>query len=123
MLADDGGTFVTSIEFFFSAKDNNLPVWCEIRNVVNGYPGAKVLPFGRKVITPDQVNLNDTTGTTPTKFTFDSPVFLQAATEYCVVLQTDSLDYRVWIAQMGETDVSGSDRVISKQPTLGVLFK
>ena len=50
-------------------------------------------------------------------------MFLQAATEYCVVLQTDSLDYRVWIAQMGETDVSGSDRVISKQPTLGVLFK
>ena len=123
MMAEDGGSFITSIEFFFSAKDNNLPVWCEIRNVVNGYPGPKVLPFGRKVITPDQVNLNDTTGTTPTKFTFDSPVFLQSGVEYCVVLQTDSLDYRVWIAQMGETDVSGSDRVISKQPTLGVLFK
>ena len=123
MMAEDGGSFITSMEFFFSAKDNNLPVWCEIRNVVNGYPGPKVLPFGRKVVTPDQVNLNDTTGTTPTKFTFDSPVFLQSGIEYCVVLLTNSLDYRVWIAQMGETDVSGTDRVISKQPTLGVLFK
>ena len=123
MLANDGGTFVTSMEFFFSAKDNNLPVWCEIRNVVNGYPGAKILPFGRKVLDPSSINLNDTTGTTPTKFTFDSPVFLQSGIEYCVVLMTDSLDYRVWIAQMGETDVSGTNRVISKQPTLGVLFK
>jgi hypothetical protein len=114
---------LTKIDFFFAAKDNNMPVWCEIRNVVNGYPGAKVLPFGRKVLEPSQVNLNSTTGTTPTTFTFDSPVYIQADVEYCVVLQTDSLDYRVWIAQMGETDVSGTDRVISKQPTLGVLFK
>ena len=123
MLTDDIGSFVTSIDFFFSAKDNNLPVWCEIRNVVNGYPGPKVLPFGRKVLEPSDVILNDTTGTTPTNFKFDSPVFLKSGIEYCVVLMTNSLDYRVWIAQMGETDVSGTDRVISKQPTLGVLFK
>jgi hypothetical protein len=114
---------ITKIDFFFAAKDNNMPVWCEIRNVVNGYPGAKVLPFGRKVLEPSQVNLNSTTGTTPTSFTFDSPVYLQGDVEYCVVLQTDSLDYRVWISQLGETDVSGTDRVVSKQPTLGVLFK
>ena len=122
-LEEDGGNFITKVDFFFSAKDNNLPVWCEIRNVVNGYPGAKVLPFGRKVLEPSDVNLNDSTGTTPTTFTFDSPVFLQSNTEYCIVLQTDSIDYRVWIAQMGETDVSGTDRVVSSQPTLGVLFK
>ena len=101
----------------------HLPVWCEIRNVVNGYPGPKVLPFGRKVLNPDQINLDPTTAATATKFTFDSPVFLQSGTEYCVVLMTTSLDYRVWIAQMGEEDVGGSQRVISKQPHLGVLFK
>jgi len=123
MVPDDGGSFITSVDFFFGAKDENLPVWCEIRNVVNGYPGPKVLPFGRKVLNPDQVNLDATTAAFPTTFTFDSPVFLQSGTEYCVVLMTTSIDYRVWIAQMGETDVGGSDRVISKQPHLGVLFK
>ena len=123
MVPDDGGSFITNVDFFFGAKDENLPVWCEIRNVVNGYPGPKVLPFGRKVLNPDQINLDATTGATPTKFTFDSPVFLQSGTEYCVVLMTTSLDYRVWIAQMGEEDVGGSQRVISKQPHLGVLFK
>ena len=123
MVPDDGGSFITNVDFFFGAKDENLPVWCEIRNVVNGYPGPKILPFGRKVLEPSQVNLDATTGAVPTKFTFDSPVFLQSGTEYCVVLMTTSLDYRVWIAQMGETDVGGSERVISKQPSLGVLFK
>ena len=123
MVPDDGGSFITNVDFFFGAKDETLPVWCEIRNVVNGYPGPKVLPFGRKVLNPDQINLDTTTGATPTKFTFDSPVFLQSGTEYCVVLMTTSLDYRVWIAQMGEEDVGGSQRVISKQPHLGVLFK
>ena len=122
-ISEEGGVFITKIDYFFAKKDDNLPVWVELRNVVNGYPGAKVLPFGRKILTPSQVNLNTTTGTTATTFTFDSPVYLQGDQEYCIVIQTDSLDYRVWIAQMGETDISGTDRVISKQPTLGVLFK
>jgi len=122
-ISEEGGVFITKIDYFFAKKDDNLPVWVELRNVVNGYPGPKVLPFGRKVLTPSQVNVNATTGTTPTTFTFDSPVYLQGDQEYCIVILTDSLDYRVWIAQMGETDISGTDRVISKQPTLGVLFK
>jgi hypothetical protein len=38
----DAGRFVTSIDLFFSAKDDELPITVEIRNVVNGYPGPKV---------------------------------------------------------------------------------
>ena len=41
------GRFITSLDLFFSDKDSNLPVTVEIRNVINGYPGAKILPFGR----------------------------------------------------------------------------
>ena len=36
---------------------------------------------------------------------------------------TNSLEYKIWITQMGEADVSGSNRLISTQPTLGSLFK
>ena len=122
MVSDEGGIFVTKFDFFFSAKDDNLPVWCELRNVVNGYPGQKILPFGRKTLESSEVNLNDTTGITPTSFVFDSPVYLQSGIEYAIVLRTASLDYRVWISQMGEEDVATST-VVSKQPTLGVLFK
>ena len=42
--------------------------------------------------------------------------------EYCFVVMTNSLDYKIWISQMGETDVSGSNRVISGQPHLGFFI-
>ena len=59
----------------------------------------------------------------PTTFTFDSPIYLQEGTEYAFVTMTNSLDYKIWISQMGEQDVSGTKRVISSQPHLGSLFK
>ena len=120
---DEDGSFLTKVDVFVAAKDNTLPLWVEIRNVVNGYPGSKILPFGRKLLESSEINVDDTTGTTATTFTFDSPVYIQGGIEYCVVLRTNSLNYLVWIAQMGELDVSGSNRVVSKQPYLGVLFK
>ena len=35
------GRMVTSIDLFFSAKDDTLPVFVEIRTVVNGYRTRK----------------------------------------------------------------------------------
>ena len=123
LTSNSGGAFITNVDIFFAQKDNTLPVWVEIRNVINGYPGAKLLPFGRKVLDSSEVNIDADTGTTATKFTFDSPVYIQEGIEYCVVVMTNSLEYKIWIAQMGEQDVSGSNRFISGQPTMGSLFK
>ena len=53
---------------------------------------SKVLPFARKWLNSSQVNTSDD-GSTPTTFTFDSPIFLQEGIEYCVVLYSDSVDY------------------------------
>ena len=122
IIGESGGAFITKVDGFFSAKDNVLPVWVEIRNVVNGYPGPKVLPFGRKLLEPSEVNISDDS-TSATTFTFDSPVYVQEGFEYCIVFQTASLDYRMWICQLGEVDVSGTNRVVSRQPYLGSLFK
>ncbi len=118
-----GGSFLTKLDLFFSEKDNDLPVWVEIRNVINGYPGPKLLPFGRKVLNPSEVNLDSNNGLAVTTFTFDSPVYIQEGIEYCFVVMTNSLEYKLWISQMGERDVSGSNRLISTQPHLGSLFK
>ncbi len=123
LVIETGGCFLTSLDLFFSQKDNILPVWVEVRNVVNGYPGPKLIPFGRKVLEPADVNINSDTGNVATTFTFDSPIFLQKGTEYCFVVMSNSLEYKVWISQMGEQDVGGTKRVISAQPHLGTLFK
>ena len=38
LIDDNGGVFLTSIDLFFKTKDDNVPITCEIREVVNGYP-------------------------------------------------------------------------------------
>ncbi|MCP4798813.1 MAG: DUF4815 domain-containing protein, partial [bacterium] len=122
MCDKDGGMFVTSVDLFFSQKDDTLPVWVEIRTMKNGYPSQEVLPFSKKSLTPAEVSVNTTDGSTATKFTFRSPVYLSNLTEYCIVVASDSPEYKVWISRLGEIDVGGN-RAISTQPTLGSLFK
>ena len=123
IVEETGGCFLTKVDLFFAQKDNTLPVWVEIRSVINGYPSQKLLPFGRKVLEPSDINVDANTASSSTTFTFDSPIYLREGLEYCFVVMSNSLEYKVWITQMGETDVSGTKRVISTQPHLGSLFK
>ena len=122
MVDREGGIFVTSVDLFFSHKDTTLPVWVEMRTMKNGYPTTEVLPMSRKYLNPADVNVNTTDGTTATTFNFPGPVYLNNLTEYCVVVASDSAEYKVWISRLGEIDVGGN-RAISSQPTLGSLFK
>jgi len=121
VVKEEDGIFITSLDIFFKTKSSTIPVRAEIRNVVNGYPGPVVLPFAQKYLNPSSVNISDD-GTTATTFTFDSPVYLQDGVEYCIVLYSDSSDYQVYVARLGDTQI-GSDRTVSKQPATGVLFK
>ena len=121
MVDEEDGIFITSLDAFFATKSDTIPVKAEIRTMVNGYPGPKVLPFARKWLNPGSVNTS-TDATTATTFTFDSPVYLQEGIEYAIVLYSDSVDYTAYVARLGETQI-GSNRTISTQPNVGVLFK
>ena len=116
------GEFITKIDVFFSTKDTTIPVTLQIREMDNGYPTKKIIPFGSVTLNPASVNVDVSTGATATTFTFDSPVYIAPGIEYAIVLMTDSQDYNVWISRMGETDVTAG-RFINDQPYLGVLFK
>ena len=133
----EGGCFLSKVDIYFATKDENIPVTLEIRTVNNGYPSGEVLAFGTCTLTPDKVNLSSTTVTyldengesvtmrnfdTPTTFEFESPVYVEDGQQYAIVLKSDSVNYRVWIAQIGDT-VPNQDYIVSDQPSLGVLFK
>ena len=132
LIEQKGGCFLSKVDIFFATKDEKIPVMLEIREVVNGYPGKRVLPFSRVTLKPEQVSLSANTVTldgvsvnkydTATTFTFPSPVYVQENTEYCIVLASDSNAYKVWISQVGE-QMPGTARTISEQPYLGSLFK
>jgi hypothetical protein len=135
LVQQKGGAFLTSVDLYFATKDKAIPVKVEIREVVNGYPGKKILPFSQVVLNPQDVKLSSRNVVvagqnnkivpapdTPTKFTFPSPVYVQDATEYCVVIISDSNNYNLWVAQMGDK-IPGTDRFVSEQPYNGVFFK
>ncbi|MGR2462433.1 hypothetical protein ACUX4R_26535, partial [Salmonella enterica] len=56
-----------------------------------------------------------------TKFTFDYPVYLQASTEFAIVLLANTQDYNAYIAEMGKKNLL-SNEYIAKQPYTGVFF-
>jgi len=114
------GAFATSCDIFFFEKDVSYPVTMEIRNVINGAPGPKILPFGRKTLQSSEVTTS-TDGNTATTFTFDSPVYMQPGTEYSICLLANTPDYKVWISDLGTQDTAGNE--ITDQPHVGVLFK
>ena len=141
LVQNDGGAFITSIDLFFGDKDETFPVTVEIRNVINGYPGPKVMPFGRAIRSGSELIL-DETGQKATNFKFASPVYLQSSLEYCFCVLADVPTHKIWIARMGETEIqstlaasgvggtasSGSnalfaERTVSEQPEIGVMFK
>lgn len=123
MIQQSGGLFLTKVDLFFATRDeaNNIPMRIEIREVVNGYPGKKIVPFSTVIKSWDQIVTSED-ASVATTFVFNSPVYLQDATEYCLVLLSDSNNYNVWISQLGELNI-GTDRFISEQPYAGVLFK
>ncbi len=121
LVDTEGGAYLTSIDCYFNSKSATIPVQCQIRTMVNGYPSATILPFGTAVLDPSDVYISDD-ATTSTKFTFPSPVYLMQDTEYCFVIMANTQDYTMWLSHMGELDIGGS-RMISDQPYAGVLFK
>ena len=128
-VADSNGVYITKCDIFFKSKStNNIPVTLQVRTMTTGLPTQTILPFGEVVLEPNEILISED-GSIPTTFTFPSPVYLETANAYSLVLLSASDQYTVWISRMGEPDISTllkpeSERVIvSQQPLLGSLFK
>ena len=128
-VTDNNGVYLTKCDIFFRTKDpGQIPVTLQIRTMENGLPSQSILPFGEVVLNPSNISVSEDASVGST-FTFPSPVFLESAKSYAVVLISNSDAYNVWISRMTEVDVSSinkpeSERIIvSQQPLLGSLFK
>jgi len=135
-VKDETGVFITGVDVYFETKDESLPVTMQLRTMENGTPTTTVFPFSEITLDPSQINLS-VDGSVPTRFTFASPIYLSGpqaqevrgapiasdtSAEYCVVLLSNSSNYRVFISRLGENDIITNIK-IGAQPTLGSLFK
>ena len=113
----DKAAFATKVDLYFTTKDAAIPVQVQIREMVNGFPTQKVVPFADVTLNPGSVNIDGTA----TTFTFESPVYLQDGFEYAITVISNSNKYNVRYGQIGDEDQNGNR--ISQQPYAGVLFK
>jgi hypothetical protein len=60
--------------------------------------------------------------TTPTRFAFEYPVYLQNDVKYSLNIETDSIDYTLWASKLGEIEKATS-AVVTSQPLLGSVYK
>ena len=111
--------FITAVGLYFGRRSSTKTVTIQIRNVVNGYPGATVMVS--KTLLPAEVNASED-GSAETKVTFDEPVLLFADTEYAIVAVTDSDQYCLYVARMAENDLISGTKVTRQPYTIGVLF-
>ena len=129
-VADNNGVYITKCDIFFKTKDTKgIPVTLQIRTMQSGLPTQTFLPFSEVTLDPKDIKTSED-GTVATTFTFPSPVYLEkVGSGYSIVLISSSDSYNVWISRMGEPDVSTANKpdsqkiIVSKQPTLGALFK
>lgn len=118
----DSSVFIKKIDLYFRSKHPVLGVELQIREVSNGFPTLKIVPFGRKTLPTSSVQIsNDASAVT--EFVFDTPVLLQAGKEYCfVVIPVGANDgYNIWVGEIGSTDITTGSPIYINNST-GVLF-
>ena len=108
------GRYVGAVDLWFTAKGSSR-VTVQIRDTVAGFPAKNV--FAQSTKYPSTINTNGNA----TRFTF-KPVWLDADTEYAIVVLTDDSTTAVAISELGQYD-SVHRKYVTKQPyQTGVLL-
>ena len=127
---DQNGAYVTSVDVYFATMaDPTVPAFVELRTMELGTPTTKLVsPDARVTLTSNDINLSQD-ASVATKATFSSPIYLEPATEYAIVVGAPTNTYEVFTAEMGQTALnaqslpSAAGRVYSNQFSVGSLFK
>lgn len=99
--------FISKIDLYFKRKSATNGVTITLREVVNGYPSAIVLPFSKLHIAANDVNVSDD-ATAITEVNFDAPIRMDVEKEYAVVIEPDANDpnYLHFTSKVGGSDLT-----------------
>lgn len=117
------GIYVSKVDLFFQTKDPTYGIEVQIREVDNGFPTSKIVPFSRVVKRSADVSVSGLGGSLATTFEFTSPIFLQSGKEYALVIIPvgNSNKYNIWCSELGGVDRATGIQV-SKNLGAGVLL-
>ena len=99
--------FISKIDLYFKRKSNINGATVTLREVVNGYPSAIILPFSKIHLSPTDITVSDD-AIGITEVFFDAPVRMDVEKEYAVVIQPDANDpnYLVFTSKVGGLDLT-----------------
>ena len=130
---DGRGAFLTSFDLYFATKDPDAKVYVELRTMELGTPTSfLVQDYTQVALNPNDIKINTANPfePIPTRVRFSSPVYLEADTEYAIVILSPASDgYEMWTATMGKKTVRTTSLpdvqnvVVTKQYIGGSLFK
>jgi hypothetical protein len=114
--------FASRLDLFFKRKSSTNGVTVMLREVVNGYPTAEIIPFSKVHFKSTEVNTSEK-GTVATSVFFKAPVRLDVEKEYAIVIMPDAgdPDYLVYTSKVGLEDLATLSPVVMDWGD-GVLF-
>lgn len=112
--------YISSVDLWFKTKSSTAPITFQIREMINGYPGPKIIPGSTITVNASNINIS-TDASASTRMKFTDPVYLEANTSYCFVVLAFSTEYELWCSELGQVDITTGVR-IDRQPVLGSLF-
>lgn len=122
MTGGEDGIHLKAVDLYFATKHFSQPITIDIRTVENDSPTTTVLPYSSVTLQSSNV-VADSTGTTPTTFTFDTPIYLRAGYSYAIGVNPGGQvpDYTVWSGVVGKADVN-SKSIVNANWGQGTLF-
>lgn len=112
---------VSSFGLYFASKSATDNVVVQVRGMSEGGMPNKTI-YAETVLTPSQIKVSNN-ATAETKVTFDDPLMIDSGKEYCIVIMTDSQDYTMWLATMGQGLISNQSQTVMSNPYIqGVLY-
>ncbi|QIA28519.1 tail fiber protein [Phage f2b1] len=112
---------VTSFDAYFASKSSTDNVIVQVRGLSEGgFPNQTV--YAERVLTPAQIKTSSN-ASVATKIALDDPLMCKAGQSYCLVFITDSNQYTMWVATLGQNRIDApAQKVVSQPYTNGVLF-
>jgi hypothetical protein len=105
---------LAGVRLWFTAK-GTTSVMVQIRGVTAGVPNNLV--YGEARVAPAAIS---TVG--PTQITFEAPIWLDASTEYALVVLCNDATSKLAVAELGKWDVNAKRWVTSQPYQVGVLL-
>ena len=127
---DESGAFLSSVDVYFGTKDDSQPVTVQLRTMELGTPTDILAADYAEVIVPSSDITVSNDASIATNIKFPSPIYLNAGTEYALVLLSPgTTKYTVWISRIGDITIEtrdlgeGNRRKVGTQYIGGSLFK